>query len=551
MTNQYPLLLPFLFLFLLEACTTSSDNESIPPQEEEILIVDEEVPQINTNALTGVLEEKFLLNITIDDDSSVNTSIYINENEVFTSDLKQFSYEINPYLIAVGETNLKIVSRDIFDNESEKVFTFEVKHFLFDFNLSASEKEGFSSLWIFFNDLEGNHLAIMEPIVGSNRIYTDEIIEGNEIFYTISKLTELGGGQTRNLRITTYRVELGEKRNALELNTNLTYDNYVQVDINREVEDNGYQKYIAKGSNYWTSLFGGGGFLTRIGINYVSPSKVFVRTDLANGIPELFDGKKENYRYISFIPSQNQPIIELNEIDFKPSEGSIPLTINDHISGSFDITRYGFENQEALSNNINHIIYEVDEPSDQYRDLIDLPVIDGLEFYNNVVVYQKDGKSFYGHLFGDNIDVSMPNWELSFSVENNKIQLVGENDLDYYAVRFFKRDHSDFNHQKSMIWDYRTTGKDTGKVTAVLDFPSEIQDDINDSFFKKDTDLKVTSVSALDFEEFTSFSETMDWLGLIKTKLTPDRMSYKQVTFFPTDTHAGKEMDNFKKEGPF
>lgn len=534
-----------LLIIIFIGCSSDSEPTQESKDDDEIVAVDETPPSLNINGLDAEVEINSIIEVSIEDESSVETRILINNTEMISTTEKQFSYEINPYKIPVGEALVKVISEDASKNTVEQEFKIEIRHLLMEFNLGSDENDRYSSIWTFFNDSQGNLIQVLKSELGSTKIYTEDLITEDFIFYTISKFNLLGDGQNKGLRITTYKMKLGEKRN--EINFSEVYDltDEVKIDINLEENDNGFDKYFAQGSGYDTFGGGTGSFLTSVAVSYDNPDNIYLRTSVIGGGPELFDGKKENYVYYKFEPNPSTPLITLNQADLYPAEESVQLTIPDHMPGSFVFDRAGFENQEDVVKDINHEIFNVQEPNDQYRDYIDLPIVQGLNLYNNTVVYFNEGKSFYASLFGNNLDINMPDWNIDFGIEKGNIFLEEKNDLDYYVVRFTENNTSDINNLRFFTWDYRTFESTGGnQEVPILDLPSEILDEINDDFYNNYSNyLTISTVTGVDFELFNSFTEVVDWLGLSKTPLTLDQLSYKEVSFY-ANSLSGKKMNN-------
>lgn len=541
-----------LLVLLMFSCDSSSDPEVEPDMQtydDEVVNVDESNPIINVEGLGDVLESKSTITVSLQDESSVLTKIEVNGEEIFESSQKNFEFVLNPYSIPVGDGTVRVLAEDEFGNTAELSFAIEIKHFLMNFNLSVEEFSNFEFIWVFFNDLEGNLLSTKKLEQGSNMIYTDEVFAGETLYYTVSKYQLLGGGQTKNVRTTTYNITPAQTRYELTNFPSFSLDNYVQINVNRIVDDNGFSIFSASGSGYDTFTFGGGSFLTIVGVSFDNPKNIFLRTDVIGGTPALYDGKKEGYVYKKIEPSLSTPTLEIDEVDLIPAQENVRLDIPEHMPGSFVFTRVGFENQESMLANINHEIMEVQEPNDQYRDYIDLPILQELDLYNNTINYFINGKSFFAFLYGNDLDVEMPEWETSYRIENGQILVTASADADYHVARLYKDDFSDINNQRSFIWDYRTFGGTAEEqVALILEFPEEVKESFGDAFFTNTQDLDLTAVSSLDFAQFNTYEDTIRWLAVLEdTNLTIDQRSYRSVGFLPP-TQTGKGGSNTKIE---
>lgn len=536
----------FLIAFFI-ACDSENGQTDLPddevvqePNEDEdeddvVEETDDTPPILSISDLGESIETYVDVVATISDESSVETKIVVNDEEIFTTSELQFNYQLNPYVIPVGIAQIQVISEDELGNVTTKDFQVEIKHFLMEYNMGADEEERYAANWVFFNDGEGNLLKSQKVVAGSTKIFTDEIVPDNFVLYTIAKYEILGSeGQNRALRNTTYRFNLGETRNAFEYYPTYKLENYVDVEINLE-EDNveGYQLYGGSGSEYDMYLTGGGSFLERVGFKYDSPDYIYLRTDILGGQPALFDGKKENYRYYRFAPELSMPVITIDESDLMPANEYIVLQVPDHMPGSFVFNRYGFENETDLASNTNHEIFVVHEPNDTYRDYVDLPVVEGLGLYSNTINYFMDGKGLYAYLFGNNLDISMPNWELNFGIENNKIFIEENNDLDYYMVQFRNNDTSDFNKLRYWTWNYRAFGTGDNNIPMpVLEMPEDLVSEINDAHYVNNANLTLERTYAVEFDNLESYNESVEWLGLNKIPLTTAQKGYKEMIFY-------------------
>jgi hypothetical protein len=506
---------------------------------------DDNGPILSITGLSESMETYTDIEAVVSDESSVETRIFINGEEVFQTSDVQFNYRINPYLIPVGEIQLRVVCEDEFENTTEKLFQLEIKHLLIEFNLGRDEEERYETIWTFFNDSDGNLLTSQKVEQGSVKVYTDKIVPDDYVLYTIAKYEILGSeGQSRALRNTTYRLPLGEVRNPIVYNQEYNLQNYVDVEIALENDNvQGYQLYTGGGAEYDLYKTGGGSFLEIVGFKYDAPDHIYLRTDILGGPSGLFDGKKENYGYYRFVPDLSRPVISIDESDLIPADESVELQLPDHTEGSFRILRSGFESDTYLASNADHEIYEVLESGDVYLDNIDLPILQGLTSYSNTVQYQFEGKGYYSLLFGNEIDIAPPNWELNFGLENNKIFIEENNDLDYYMVQLRKDDTSDFTRSRYWTWNYRAFGSDDENIPIpLLALPDNLISEINDSHYTDSNSLNLERVYAVEFSGLESYNQSIQWLGLNQIPLATEQEGFKEVIFYHIPVSAKRKI---------
>lgn len=522
------LFLVFLFVFL--GCSGDSGQGEVPGIPEETMDVD--APLITLNGLASLIEKYTDVQISVTDESAVTTRIYINDLIVAVFSDKQFSYTIDPYPQPVGNVQVKVISEDANGNSSEQVFDVEIKHLLMDFNLGPDEDGPTNTHWVFFNDLNGNILSSSKVNLGSNKLYTDSQIEDGTIYYTIAEYETYGENVLHSLTNATYKVLLGETRVAPQ-SQSVDLSENVEIVINRTELVNEFSKYYARGTKYRPNSFSftsAPSYEEIFGIVYADPEMVYVRTALENA-GNSFDGKKENYLYTKFQTDPQNANISLNEVDFLPMDNSFVQSIPAHDTGTFRFTRYGFENQTDLDDDVYHIIYEFSNTDNAVTDYMDLPVLDGLPFYDNTVSYNLDGKPVTINVTGNSLDLTAPSWQVTdFGLQAGAYVVdAPNNNVDYYLLRLAKASET-LNPGKRFVWVFRTFD-DEQKTTPELKFPTEITQEIGDTFYAP-SDLNIEYLVAVDFTNLDNFADTMNYLALDASLLANDGQSYRSVRFF-------------------
>ncbi|MFS4491751.1 hypothetical protein [Maribacter sp. 2308TA10-17] len=542
----------FLFIFIVFSIISSCNKEDEKLTEtpvsddplEETVIEDQEKPKLTVVGLTGVIEKISEISISIVDDSSVETMVTLGGEELASSTEKQFTFSLNPYGIAVGDTDFTVTSKDAGGNETIETFTLEIKHLLMTYEYGIDEDERNPEKWIFFNDLDGNSLTNFRAEVGLKKVYTNEKLVGDKVYYSIAnyKSTVSGTHTSKNLLVTTNKVPLGESRFPIlyEPSRRSDLSNTLELRINLIGEDDGYAKYWSEGSNYTVFTTGGGGNMAIFGVRHDATVPIYIRTPVLNS-KGFFDGKKENYTYKIFSPQTGDIIIEINEEEFGRAEDNFVLSIPPHDAGSMNLRRFGYENNEALLANINHVIYETEEAENVMADYYDLPLLNDLNTYRNQLFYKKNGIGYFTQDFDNTINASIPNWTLISDINESSINITAQNSgVDFYRIKFIMNDISDNNNVKYMTWNYRVFGElDQEKTAPRLTIPTNILDEINEDFYRNTDNLQFTSVDAYDYDEYDGYEEVMNWFALIKSRLTQDKNTYKRVSFYNTDA-SGK-----------
>lgn len=530
----------FILLFTLiclTACSSDSDSDLVePPIEDDNTSggIDNMAPEVTILGFNSKIEIKTDIEFSITDASDVQTKLLLNNNEVLSTNDKQFTYGFNPYSIEVGETSLTIIAEDSEGNKFEEVFDIEIRHLLMDFRFGTDEMTNIDETWVFFNDSAGNLLETSQPLLGSNKIYTDNIILDEFVFFTISEYRTNGQNVFHSLTNSTYKVGLGEIRNEQSRNF-VTPENNLEIEIIRQDLVNEFSKYTARGTNYWPNSFTSTSeptFSEIFEISYTHPELIFLRTAVENA-GDRFDGNKENYLYTTFNPEPQNGSITLDEVDFMQMDDFFEQEIPQRDQSSFRFSRYAYENENDMLEDINHAIYEVSESSELSIDnTIDIPIIDVFLEYKNIAQYRNNGNQVYIQKFGNSLNLVTPPWEaIGFAESNENYEIIADfPNVDYYLLKLSKRSSTN-NPIKTFSWIYRTfDNNEMEKSTPILAFPTEITEELTDSFYST-TDLSLEVITAVDYEEINSFTEAMDYLGLRKIDLKTNEQNFKSVQF--------------------
>lgn len=541
---KIPRLLLFLTLLNLLACSSDSSEPDFPSDDPDQETPDTVAPEIKVVGLDAIVERKTILDISIIDDSTVETKIFVNDQEVLASMNKQFEYELNPYNIAVGNISLRVVSEDIEGNTSDSQFSTEIKHLLMEFNLGADEMYEIDNAWAFFNNAAGELLNTKNLNIGNNKIYTDALIPEDHIYYTFTKYITYGQNVVHTLSNDSYKISPGETRNEFD-RLIVDTDNELEIEIIREELVNEWSKFQTQGAKYGKISFFGTSepsFSEIFSIKYANPEVIYIRTAVENA-GNRFDGKKENYLYTTIQPEPVMANMQVAEADFNTMDDHWVQDIPLHDFSTLSFVRYGFENEEDVVENIYHNIYEVVEDQSTLSD-VDLPILEGLPYYNNIVRYQKDGARVYVRQFGNTLNLEAPNWILaSYGINGSDYYVQADNaDVDYYLLRLSKNSGTS-GPSKSFVWVFRTFGNQEGdQTTPQLAFPEEITNSIGDPFYDS-SDLTPQYAVAADFDEINSFEEAMDYLATRKKALKTNEQNIKSLRFNQLPT-IGRSIGN-------
>lgn len=547
-------LISIAICFQLISCDPEEVKEEEPVQEE-VVEQEEEVPdteptddvapEIVVTGITEAVETYTDISLSISDASETDTRILLDGEVLFSSTEKQFDYQLDPYPLAVGMRTLSVQATDSLGNQSVETFTLDVKHLLLSYEYSGQENDRSPFKWIFFNDMDGLPLANFRAVPGTEKIYTDQIVSDSTIFYSIVNYTfDPEYFNSKRLLITTNKITLGGNRLPIVSPPLQNRDNEFNLTVNQE-ESSIFTTYWGSGSEYRVATTGSGGGTETLGLIFDDTDVVYVRNSGPSGV--TFIGEEAPpYSYLSFPvnPGSNQETRD--EDDFVQPEGTVSVSIAAHDEGSLRFNRFGYTGDQELATNTYHNIYEAIEDSGFLTPSLALPVLNGLNYYRNQIRYQRDGKSYLSESFENLLDTNMPDWSLSSDFGNDRFTITDDtDDVDVYIIQFIKNRNLNSPDERRITWNYRVFGSSNEVESApILQVPSEITTAIGESFFESMEGLTLNSLLGIDYTNFETFEEIMDWFAFIQNNPTITERSFRQVSF-PTGSVSGKSSKRF------
>ncbi len=533
-------------IFILFSCSKSEEITKEPISEvleDEPIVEDETNPVLTVTGFADIIETNTSVSISIVDDSTVETKVLYEEEELVSTTDKQIDLSINPYILPVGPTEFKVVSKDVKGNEITETYSVEIKHLLMTYEYGAQESENGPQRWLFFNNLDGIELAAVAPEVGDNKIYTDEIILGNKILFSQANLFEATytSGSFKNLQLITYKISLATIRPVGFFNNFYELENTVEVTLKDVPFVNGSPDYIALGRSYNTIDYTGDNLHTKLIIEHDASGPIYIRTNRFGGSTPKFDGKKENFSYLVFTPDSGNTNIEFDANQLIQAENTVKLDMPVHDPGTLFFARKGFKNAEDLAEFKSFGIYDKDSANEtQMADYLDLPVLPLLNFYENYLSYANNGHHYNITSLDDNLDVNMPNWAASILIDDAQIEVIANNqEVDYYSVRLNKNEYEN-NDSKVMHWILNVFEEDgSTKSIPRLALPSIIIEGIEDSFFQTAHDMELQQLSAFDYAKYDTYNQIVDWHLFHKSKPAGNEYEYRQLSF-PISDNSGK-----------
>ena len=165
-----------LFLILLTNCSKNDENSSIPePNESE-----DTLPQISISEFEDLVEKRTNFRVSVSGtDEQTNTTVLINDEEVVSTNQKDFEFEINPFDYPNGLTALTVKAVASNNKESVKNEEFEIKKLLFR-SIGGLSSESTNSYLAINLQSTGELVAFREIITYDDPIFShaeDNFIE--------------------------------------------------------------------------------------------------------------------------------------------------------------------------------------------------------------------------------------------------------------------------------------------------------------------------------------------------------------------------------------
>lgn len=407
------------FGIILTGCSgdDSTDTNPTPPDNNDAF-------EITISSLPDVLEVTTVINISVDNTNTVNSTVFIDNTEIMSSQQSEFSVEIDPFDYLNGNRVLRVEARDDDGNESVETVNFELRKLLFVLTDLQGSFDDFD-VYIALNTPEGVLITSEQVTENSeHRFFAPDGFERENFIVTRYLLGKDGtsGNATSfvNVRPLTETLSLAEIE-ARRSPSGLPRDNSFDIDFTSVTESNRF--FSISGQKYSSQLTDFANNIRSETINYNSSldNPIFISTstvvdNLANDL--------SNYRY-TFISDLNDQTLDVNDLTLLNNASSV--SIPDANTFSLDVRAYF--NQEdyelfdyqrimdlrASSGGLN--------PSD-FNNTINIPVIQEFEIVQQVMTLTTDNSSFL--IFRRGLDpISIPDWSVTFS--NDEININAQN----------------------------------------------------------------------------------------------------------------------------
>lgn len=303
--------------------------------------IDAIVPTISVSEIGETIEVLTPIDITVSDNSeTVNTTISINGNNVFTTTQNQFSYDIDPFEFPNGTTELIITVKDEDGNETIESFQFISNRLLFQGD------GGYSS------DTVDSYLAINLETSGELISFRKLIDYEDLAFYANDEF------EKQDLIITNYTVSVNDGSVSAQAYANVqpgtilkTYSevyNELGLDRNWPNNDSVFDISILDAPSYsfFTSLgfaYNFSGFSDQVfTINYdkLMANNVFIFYHTYDNLNLLDD-----YRYLYLDNFENQSF-SFEELDKLTPAYVATINFPENVE-NFSFSLFGFEDDYA------------------------------------------------------------------------------------------------------------------------------------------------------------------------------------------------------------
>ncbi|WP_430967594.1 hypothetical protein [Spongiimicrobium sp. 2-473A-2-J] len=488
----YCLTLTVLFL------SCSSDGTDTPTPEPGG--TDETAPEISIS-VPELIEVQTDIDVSITDEADITVKIFVDSEEVFSGEAKDFVYTLDPFEFTTGNKTLEVRATDTSGNEGNVSASFELKKLLV--RIPSPLKDFFpatTDAYLAINDSSGALVMYRKVETNDDGVfYADDTFERQNFTltrYRIGKASVSFQDLDSFGDIEPGTTVLSETQEADVFNTDsplLPRDESLEITINTNV--------FADGGSYSHALFTNVSPVNGYTLQYatsVTPNFLTTLTPSTGADPL-------SYAYL-FITDLNKLVYE--EDDF--ASPSTFATIGIPQGESYSLNMYGYSDEAA---------YQAYEYSEVYRSSqslaginITIPVLPEFD------VYQRRLSLELGN--GKRLELRQKGIESNFSIPNLDISRMGESltldgDIDYIMQNLFIVDGSGAT-RNSFVWDFYNKPSGTINIPYFGNFvfPQEVEMELSVKSIETDPEL----VDPLFFSSTVyKFESDINYLDVIFT----------------------------------
>ena len=466
----------FLLIVVVFACSSDNNGENNPPQS--MPEVDIVPPALTFTGLEANLEVLTTINVSIQDASDdVNTTISVNNDEIFSSTAKSFSFELNPFDYPTGENTLSVLSVDGDDNRREFNQTFEVEKLLA--RIAAPVIADAQEVYFSANTMTGELVAFAKATQRAENIslYAEDGFLPQEIVITSYILEPAAELKVRLFSLANIQPGTDltpfQEINGVETENNASQSPLTEsfdLEVTGIPTEDIANSFHAIGDDYFNSTINatdqGGTFDTALNIgNLPNTDDVVVYTSNLREVEDLVD--VNDYRYL---PLGSDELVNamVPYTSFKQARSVEQTTIPANTTSYFH-TLYGFLDQQAFENREYSFLFD-SSPSNTGNTFssFETPVIEEYDIVRNEINMTFDnGNSLLSSTIGIQPNIIVPNWEASLN--GDIVTMSG--DFDTYTLRVFASPDNSYN------WEYTAPRQESLVLPFdAFEFPQEFMD---------------------------------------------------------------------------
>lgn len=458
------------------------------------------------------------IDIKISDNlETVNTTISINGNNVFTTTQNQFSYDIDPFEFPNGTTELIITVKDEDGNETIESFQFISNRLLFQGD------GGYSS------DTVDSYLAINLEISGELISFRKLIDYEDLAFYANDEF------EKQNLIITNYTVSVNdgsvfayaysnvqpgtilksgdEVLNLLGLERNWVNKN---SEFNIEIQDaTSYSLFSTLGFEY--SFGQSNNNIFNIRYDNESANDVFLYHHTYDNLNLLDD-----YRYL-YTESFEDQTMNFEDLTKLTPENVATITFSEDVE-SFNFTIFGFSDDYAYKEFRMRLLYGFIGSTEENGFVLNYPIINEYQYNQKSLSYSLHDKSVRLERKELN-DLNIPNWKV---VKNEStVKITG--DYDFSELNYIV-DYSNTDNRTALVFRYQSLFKESIIIPFdKLEIPLEIVNSLSDI----GVDLKTANSNSQLSIALTQFENKIDYPNGVFYRPIANEVGDKTTVIFP------------------
>ncbi len=474
-----------VFLFSCSSEDSSTGNTNPPNNEDPVGETDTTAPLISITGIDEAIEVLTSIDILISDNSSnVSTKIFIDDVEVFSSQERQFSYEIDPFDFQIGDRVLKVVSEDNSENETTEMVSFTLNKLLFGLSdLQGRPLDGTIDYYLTLNTMAGS-LITSQKIESDEELlfYADDGFERQDIIATLFLIFSNPNTFPRSFVISYGDVPAGTRTlNNTELmasrNQRFLTNNF-QMEMTDAASDT---NFFMNGKDYELISgfsFAEGNFNESGRYNPNNPSSAFIYSSSEN------TNNIESYKYLFFNDLNENTTISFN--DFQSIQQTDEIIVPDEVT-DFTFQLRAFEDTNAFNSGEFNTVLRFSGNKEDINGVINIPMFDEFALYQqeyNANLTENIGwVSFLSGLSTPQI----PNW--SAELQNREVITSGNYDFLQTIATF-----TSLNPDNTITWFFNSERKES----FIMPFETfELPDEI--STFLNSIQINITNYGQITF----------------------------------------------------